>query len=292
MSDLPFIYQFFSGAVAGISEIACMYPLDVVKTRMQLQTAESVEKYNSMFDAFRKIIRKEGASKLYRGISAPLVMEAPKRAVKFSANDSWGKFYRQFFGVQQLTQPMAVLTGATAGATESLVVVPFELVKIRLQNKNSIYKGPIDVVSKMIRQEGLLSLYNGLEATMWRHIMWNGGFFGCISKIRSMMPTPKSESQKVRNDLISGSIGGTIGTFLNTPFDVVKSRVQNYVHVPGKIPKYNWTFPALGTIVREEGFTALYKGFIPKVLRLGPGGGILLVVYTKCMEQCRKYHNS
>jgi solute carrier family 25 2-oxodicarboxylate transporter 21 len=32
-------------------------------------------------------------------------------------------------------------------------------------------------------------------------------------------------------------------------------------------------------VAREEGFAALYKGFVPKVLRLGPGGGILLVVF-------------
>ncbi|KGK32663.1 hypothetical protein JL09_g6669 [Pichia kudriavzevii] len=36
--------------------------------------------------------------------------------------------------------------------------------------------------------------------------------------------------------------------------------------------------------VREEGVSALYKGFLPKVLRLGPGGGILLVVFTNCMD--------
>ncbi len=36
--------------------------------------------------------------------------------------------------------------------------------------------------------------------------------------------------------------------------------------------------------MREEGFRALYKGFLPKVLRLGPGGGILLAVYTTLMD--------
>ena len=36
--------------------------------------------------------------------------------------------------------------------------------------------------------------------------------------------------------------------------------------------------------MKEEGFSALYKGFLPKVLRLGPGGGILLVVYTGVMD--------
>ena len=62
--------------------------------------------------------------------------------------------------------------------------------------------------------------------------------------------------------------------------DVVKSRIQNTQKLAGVVAKYNWAWPAVGTVAREEGFAALYKGFLPKVLRLGPGGGILLVVYT------------
>lgn len=60
-------------------------------------------------------------------------MEAPKRATKFAANDEWGKAYRNLFGVSKMNQSLSILTGASAGATESFVVVPFELVKIRLQ---------------------------------------------------------------------------------------------------------------------------------------------------------------
>lgn len=60
-------------------------------------------------------------------------MEAPKRATKFAANDEWGKVYRNMFGVAKMNQSLSILTGATAGATEAFVVVPFELVKIRLQ---------------------------------------------------------------------------------------------------------------------------------------------------------------
>lgn len=65
-------------------------------------------------------------------------MEAPKRATKFAANDEWGKVYRNLFGVSKMTQGLSILTGASAGATEAFVVVPFELVKIRLQGK--LYK--------------------------------------------------------------------------------------------------------------------------------------------------------
>ena len=150
----------------------------------------------------------------------------------------------------------------------------------------SQYSGPLDVVRKIVKAEGPLALYQGLESTMWRHILWNAGYFGCIFQVRAMLPAnpTNQKSIQVRNDLISGAIGGTIGTVLNTPLDVVKSRIQNTTKIPGQVPKYNWAFPALGTVFKEEGFGALYKGFIPKVLRLGPGGGILLVVFTGMMD--------
>ena len=241
-----------------------------------------------MLDVFRKIIKNEGPSRLYRGITAPILMEAPKRATKFAANDSWGQFYRSLFGMEKANQSLSILTGATAGATEAFVVVPFELVKIRLQDKAQAakYNGMIDVVVKTIRQEGPLALYNGLESTLWRHILWNAGYFGSIFQIRAQMPPPEKgvKSQEIRNDLIAGGLGGTVGTILNTPMDVVKSRIQNSPKIHGSVPKYNWAWPGLATIMREEGFGALYKGFLPKVLRLGPGGGILLVVYTEMMD--------
>ena len=199
-------------------------------------------------------------------------MEAPKRATKFAANDEWGKFYRKAFGADKMTQPLSVLTGATAGATESFVVVPFELVKIRLQDKAnaSKYNGMLDVVAKTVRQEGVLAMYQGLESTLWRHILWNAGYFGCIFQVRQLLPKAGDKKGQMVNDILAGTVGGTVGTILNTPLDVVKSRIQNSVKVPGVTPKYNWAFPAVGTVLKEEGFAALYKGFLPKVLRLGP----------------------
>ncbi|KAL9086382.1 MAG: hypothetical protein Q9165_007168 [Trypethelium subeluteriae] len=288
---LPFIYQFAAGksrAVAGVSEILVMYPLDVVKTRVQLQTGTGAgaDAYNGMIDCFRKIIANEGVGRLYRGIEAPILMEAPKRAVKFAANDEWGKVYRKAFGIDKMNQSLSVLTGATAGATEAFVVVPFELVKIRLQDKAQAHKysGMIDCVTKIISQEGIAAMYQGLESTIWRHVLWNAGYFGCIFQVRSQLPKANDKATQMRNDILSGTVGGTVGTILNTPMDVVKSRIQNSPKVAGQVRKYNWAWPSLALVYREEGFSALYKGFLPKVLRLGPGGGILLVVFTGVMD--------
>ncbi|KAF2636658.1 mitochondrial 2-oxodicarboxylate carrier protein-like protein [Massarina eburnea CBS 473.64] len=289
---LPFRYQFAAGAVAGISEILVMYPLDVVKTRIQLQHGPSTttQGYTGVLDCFRKIIQHEGARNLYRGISAPILMEVPKRAIKFSSNDTFGAFYQRLFHTPMLTQPLAILTGASAGAIESLVVVPFELVKIRLQDKTSAtrYTGPVDCVGKVVRQEGIRALYNGFEATLWRHIVWNAGYFGCIFQVRALLPDAAMASNPQRrrmgNDLVAGFVGGVVGTTLNTPLDVVKSRIQSVAKMEGVKGRYEWAWPSLGVVAREEGVRALYKGYLAKILRFGPGGGVLLVVYSKVVE--------
>ncbi|RYP43363.1 hypothetical protein DL768_009957 [Monosporascus sp. mg162] len=248
---LPFIYQFGAGAIAGIlltlSRPECEQTREtslddswayLATTIRQLQTGKGVgaDSYNGMLDCFQKIVRNEGFSRLYRGISAPIMMEAPKRATKFAANDEWGKIYRKAFGAEKMTQSLSILTGASAGATESFVVVPFELV-------------------------------------------------------RALLPKAETKKAQITNDIVAGTVGGTVGTILNTPMDVVKSRIQNSPKVAGQIPKYNWAWGACGTVMKEEGFGALYKGFLPKVLRLGPGGGILLVVFTGVMVSLAPYFN-
>lgn len=252
---------------------------------MQLETGKS--KYG-LVGTFRNIIAQEGIGRLYRGLVPPLLLEAPKRAVKFAANDFWGKTYLSLSGEAKMTQQLSILTGCSAGATESFVVVPFELVKIKLQDKSSTYAGPMDVLKKVVTREGLLGLYVGMESTFWRHFWWNGGYFGSIYQVRTLLPKPDTPQAQLMNNFISGSIGGFIGTAMNTPFDVVKSRIQGSTKIPGVVPKYNWTYPALVTIFREEGPAALYKGFVPKVLRLAPGGGVLLLVVEFTLGVFRK----
>src|SRR5205814_1631742 len=133
----------------------------------------------------------------------------------------------------------------------------------------------------VIRHEGPLALYNGFEATLWRHIVWNAGYFGCIFQVRARLPKPETsknpKTQKTMNDLVAGFVGGVVGTTFNTPLDVVKSRIQSVAKVEGVRAKYEWAWPSLGVVWKEEGFKALYKGYVPKILRFGPGGGVLLV---------------
>ncbi|KAJ3302272.1 hypothetical protein HDV03_005211 [Kappamyces sp. JEL0829] len=272
---LPFQYSLLAGAIAGVSEILAMYPLDVVKTRFQIQVGKA--EYSSIADCFKKMVRNEGFGSLYRGILPPIFVEAPKRAIKFGANAEYKQLYKNQFGFKDGVL-FSMLTGSSAGVTEALIVSAPDLLKIRMQDKRNagLYKSTGDVVKKIIQTEGYYGLGRGIEATIWRHGVWNAGYFGVISFVQSMLPKATTKEGTMLNNFVAGAIGGTVGTICNTPFDVVKSRVQSEIVAPYK---YNWALPAIGKIVREEGAKSLYKGFVPKVLRLGPGGGILMVVF-------------
>jgi solute carrier family 25 (mitochondrial 2-oxodicarboxylate transporter), member 21 len=165
---LPFQYSLFAGAVAGVSEILTMYPLDVIKTRFQIQVGNS--EYKSIGDCFTKMVKNEGFGSLYRGILPPIMVEAPKRAIKFGANDQYSKLYSEQFGLQKGVG-FSMLTGMSAGITEALVVSGPDLLKIRMQDKRNagVYKSSSDVFKHIVKVEGIYGLGRGIEATIWRH---------------------------------------------------------------------------------------------------------------------------
>lgn len=91
---------------------------------------------------------------MYRGIVPPILVEAPKRAVKFAANSAYQPLFTPVKG--PIPRWGSVAAGVCAGCTEALIVVPFELVKIRLQAKENAgkYKNTLDCVIKIARSEG------------------------------------------------------------------------------------------------------------------------------------------
>jgi len=280
---LPWYKTFIAGAAAGVTEVLVMYPLDVVKTRFQLQTGPvgraaagaSSQSYTSIVDAFSKIIRHEGFFNLYRGIISPILAEAPKRAAKFTFNDIYQNMLRDKNG--HLAEWKYVLAGSLAGASEGLINCPFEVVKVRMQAKEnlSVYKNTTDAAMKLLMKEGPLALYNGIEPQLWRNVVWNGTYFATIHKVKTYVNSQGSTMNEELKNFLAGTIAGALATTLNTPLDVVKSRLQK----GGAINGPSWALPHLVFIFRNEGFRALYKGYTPRILRLGPGGGIMMLAF-------------
>lgn len=114
-----------AGGLAGAVETTLSYPLDLAKTRQQLRG----NKPQSVARIISEIARERGVRGLYVGLSAPLVSEVPRRALKFGANG----FYRGLsaksgiFGESKASRVTeAVLCGGITGATETVMHTPFE----------------------------------------------------------------------------------------------------------------------------------------------------------------------
>ncbi|OLY80167.1 Calcium-binding mitochondrial carrier protein Aralar1, partial [Smittium mucronatum] len=82
-------YNFAVGAVAGGIGATAVYPIDLVKTRLQNQRTSVVGQalYKNGWDCFQKVIKNEGFFGLYRGLGPQLIGVAPEKAIKLTVND-------------------------------------------------------------------------------------------------------------------------------------------------------------------------------------------------------------
>ena len=136
------------------------------------------------------------------------------------------------------------------------------------------------VTKEIIKKEGfgIRGLNKGLLATLIRNGIHNMCFLGLYHSLKLVPPEYEDPWKEFFRMSACGFLAGTLGSCANIPFDVTKSRIQGPQPQPGVI-KYRTTFGSMSSVYKEEGWRALYKGLLAKLLRLGPGGSILVVVY-------------
>lgn len=86
-----------------------MHPLDLVKTRLQIQSkiaAGSQAYYNGVFDCFSKMYKAEGLRSFWKGVVPPILVETPKRAVKFLTFEQYKKLF--LFGADKPTPLVSI----------------------------------------------------------------------------------------------------------------------------------------------------------------------------------------
>lgn len=195
--------------------------------------------------------------------------------------------YKLLFNLQTFS-----LAGLGAGVLEAILVNPFEMVKVTLQANRNKSQVPSTwaVTRQIIAKDGIGSrgLNRGLSATIGRNGVFNMLYFGFYHSVKNIVPEYQDPYQELMRKIALGFASGMLGSVVNIPFDVAKSRIQGPQPQEG-IVKYRSTFPTIATVYREEGFAALYKGLTPKVMRLAPGGAIMLITYDYVYEAIDKY---
>lgn len=116
---LESVHHFALGSVAGAFGAFMVYPIDLVKTRMQNQRSGRVGEmlYQNSIDCARKVIKNEGMKGLYSGVLPQLVGVAPEKAIKLTVNDLIrGKYTDKATGA--IAPWQEVLAGGAAGGCQ------------------------------------------------------------------------------------------------------------------------------------------------------------------------------
>uniref|UniRef100_A0A6M2DP82 Putative mitochondrial oxaloacetate carrier protein n=1 Tax=Xenopsylla cheopis TaxID=163159 RepID=A0A6M2DP82_XENCH len=286
----PFVY----GGLASITAEFGTFPIDTTKTRLQIQgqkldSKHAELKYKGMTDAFIKISQQEGLPALYSGIWPAVLRQATYGTIKFGTYYSLKKLLipNDPGGSQNIG--INVCCAVLAGSISSAIANPTDVLKVRMQvhgqgSNQSILKCFYDIY----KEEGVAGLWRGVGPTAQRAAVIAAVelpvYDFCKQNLMNVF------GDQVSNHFISSFIASLGSAIASTPIDVIRTRLMNQKRVTTNSLTsaiiYNGSFDCALQTVRNEGFRALYKGFIPTWVRMGPWNIIFFITY----EQLKQFY--
>ncbi|OAY69309.1 S-adenosylmethionine carrier 1, chloroplastic/mitochondrial [Ananas comosus] len=276
-----------AGGTAGVVVETVLYPIDTIKTRLQ-----AALKNNSNWCLPFAIYAARGGSKiewkgLYSGLAGNIAGVLPASAVFVGIYEPTKQklleiFPEKFSAVAHLT------AGAIGGAAASLIRVPTEVVKQRMQTGQ--FSSAPDAVRLILAKEGFKGLYAGYSSFLLRDLPFDAIQFCLYEQLRIGYKIAAKRELNDPENAVIGAVAGAITGAITTPLDVMKTRLM----VQGQANQYNGLLSCAQTILREEGPAAFFKGVGPRVLWIGIGGSIFFGVLerTKLLLSQRRYKRS
>jgi hypothetical protein len=253
--------QFLCGALAGVTEVSITYPLECVKTLMQVQ----VGRYKGMVHCMRSIYAERGLRGFYYGLSSHLLFAFPRVGVRFQVYDLC-KSALQGDG-RELSREQAFVSGLAAGFTEaSLCTVPLTTLSVRLcadaAQPSPRFTSLATTIPTIVREEGFGGLYRGAAPTLLKVTLQIAARFSLFNELRAWL-VQRGGHDAHSACLIAGGAAGGITVCLNHPLDVVKSRIQ-------AAPRgtYEGMLHCFRATLKEAGYRGLFLGFSSRLLRV------------------------
>jgi solute carrier family 25 protein 39/40 len=173
-----------------------------------------------------------------------------------------------------------LIAGMSARLLAVAAISPLELFRTRLQayhptQNRSSFSSVLDGITSLVREQGIRSLWRGLELTLWRDVPFSGLYWTGYEYLRHKFAEHEvfrrgGEVGFFEEAFTAGSLSGTFAAFVTQPFDVSKTRRQ----VQSSTEKTS-TLKLMGMIRREEGMRGLWKGVVPRVLKVAPACAIM-----------------
>ncbi|XP_054899620.1 solute carrier family 25 member 35 [Poeciliopsis prolifica] len=284
---------------------ACLFtnPLEVVKTRMQLQgelksRGSYQVYYRNVFHAFYTIGKVDGLAGLQKGLVPGLFYQFFMNGVRlgsYAIIESAGYIHTD----GRVSAVKTTLAGACAGVVGAVMGSPVYLVKTHLQSQSTSsiavghqhrHEGMIHALKVIYRQHGMLGLWRGSSAAIPRVSIGSATQLSTFSSSKELVVDLKvfpRDSWLV--PLSAGMISSVMVVLAMTPFDVVSTRLYNQpVDHMGKGQLYKGFSDCLSKTLKKEGLIGLYKGLGASYFRLGPHTILSLFFWDELRKLYRK----
>ncbi|KAG9245996.1 mitochondrial carrier domain-containing protein [Calycina marina] len=275
-----------AGALAGIAEHTLMYPVDAVKTRMQMLTTGAPGVYRGMIYRAMGMANKEGMSSLWRGMSSVVVGAGPAHAVQFVAYEEVAKYLGQTSTFGNYRWVCNGAGGAAAAIANDALMNPFDVVKQRMQLQGSqhLYKSVTDCAKHVYRTEGIRAFYVSYPTTLMTSLPFTALQYLFYGEAYSYI-NPTGEHSTLGH-FTAGGFGGGLAAAITTPTDVIKTMLQTRgTATDPELRNVKGVANGFRVLVRREGLRGLYRGVMPRVIANMPSTAICWA----CYQNFKKY---
>ncbi|ORX62334.1 mitochondrial carrier [Hesseltinella vesiculosa] len=271
-----------AGALAGIGEHCLMYPLDSIKTRMQVVQTSATPTSN-MAQTMTSSLRSH--QQLWRGVYSVILGAGPAHALHFATYEFCKEHFHAFLQQQSWTtdanlqQMIATSTaGACATIAHDALMTPFDVIKQRMQLKDSVYRSVRECARQVYVREGFKAFYISLPTTLSMSIPFQSIQFTTYEGCLSMMNP--SGNYDPKSHVVAGAVAGAVASSVTTPLDVIKTLLQTRgSSSDDRIRQCNGFWQAAKLVHQRFGYRGFFRGYKPRVLTHMPSTAISWSVY-------------
>ncbi|XP_055312229.1 solute carrier family 25 member 35-like isoform X2 [Sitodiplosis mosellana] len=297
--------NYFVAGVAAMGSTIFTNPLEVIKTRLQLQGElkkldPNARIYRGVLHGLYQIGRYDGIKALQKGLIPAFGFQFCLNSIRLGIFDTvttfgWTKdknghmsFWRGYFW------------GGLSGSIGSCWGSPFFLVKTHMQSYADVkvavgfqrnHEGMMAAFKKIYKIRGIRGLYRGVIGNIPRAALGSGAQLATFEPLKDYMArNDLSFSNKTFNSFVCSTIAGSTMAVAITPPDTILTRLYNQpLDEAGKGKYYSGVYDCFVKIVKTEGFSGLYKGFWPSYMRIAPHSTLVLLFYDEAKAMRDNY---
>jgi len=273
-----------AGAAAGLLEHCIMYPVDVVRTRMQSIRPQTA--HQGFWNTVGQLVKKERL-KTFRGMAAVVMGAGPAHALYFSCYENLKEAtLRHDHHTSSHRALVHGFAGCGATVVHDAVMNPVEVVKQRMQMYRSPFKTSLSCAKHILKTEGLKAFYRSYFTQLTMNLPYQSLHFVTYELMQDL--TNESRNYNPKAHVISGAIAGAVASAVTTPLDVCKTLLntqEKLALVAANSDRISGLTSALRVVYKCCGFRGYFQGIQARVVVAIPSTAISWSVY-----EFFKYH--